>query len=296
MSPDAPAAEPRALRGSARDFAWLYSPPPLRGALAALLDIEREIGAALRPGLDHTVAHVRLAWWREECERCAGGRPAHPATRALAAVVDRPDPGGLVDIATWDLAAATFGTRAELAGYCDRWAAAVTETAARSAAPAEAADRDVRARFGRALGGALKEIELLTALAVDARAGRLRLPLDELSQAGIEPVSLASAPWPSALRRLIDARHRAARTALAASVDALPPDDQPALRGLLVWAALAHRASRRAERVLPLPGSRHADGRVSDRAERIADAWLAWRAARRAERGRFRLERETIQT
>ena len=74
-SPDA--IERRSLSGSARDFAWLYSPAPLRAVLGPLLDIEREIGAALRPGLDHGVAHMRLAWWHEECGRCAAGHPVH---------------------------------------------------------------------------------------------------------------------------------------------------------------------------------------------------------------------------
>src|SRR5690348_7178423 len=84
VRPDAPPRPPaRALTGTARDLAWLYSPAPLRGVLAALLDIEREVGASLRPGLEHSVAHVRLAWWRDECERCAAARPAHPATQAL---------------------------------------------------------------------------------------------------------------------------------------------------------------------------------------------------------------------
>src|SRR5579884_2740592 len=105
----------RELEGSARDFAWLYAPPRLRAVLGPLLDIEREVGAALRPGLDHTVAHVRLAWWREECGRCARAQSVHPACRALLAAAGRPvDPTGLVAMAEWDLAAATFATRAEL--------------------------------------------------------------------------------------------------------------------------------------------------------------------------------------
>src|ERR1700719_2355357 len=68
---------------SARYFALLYSPAPQRLVLDALFGIEREISASLRPGLDHQVAHSRLQWWREECERAALGRPVHPLTRAL---------------------------------------------------------------------------------------------------------------------------------------------------------------------------------------------------------------------
>lgn len=302
-------AEGSPAEGSPRYWAWLYSPPRLRAVLEALLAIEDEIRAVLRPGLDHHVAHVRLEWWREECDRYASGSPAHPLTRRLLAAhgapatapaatpppplapaqapapaaahaAARPDPGGLIDTITWDLASATFATRAELTGYCERWASAVTLIAAQAAADSPL-DREVT-RFGRSLGRALKEIELLADLASDARLGRLRLPLDELERAGIEPPALARPPWPAPLCALLRARQRAARAALAASVAELPASLQPPVRGLLVWAAVAHRGSLRAEQTLPHP-------RQAGRASRLADAWLGWRAARLADRRRFRL-------
>jgi len=277
--------ERRTLSGSARDFAWLYSPAPLRAVLGPLLDIEREIGAALRGGLDHGVAHVRLAWWREECSRCAAGRPVHPATRALLAAAGHRaiDPVGLVEVAEWDLAAATFQTRADLVAYCDRWASAMTVIVAQESSGAALA---------RAFGAALKEIELLNALAADAHLGRLRLPLDELEAHGIEPSALARPPWPPALRSLIEARHRAGRASLAASCIALPATAQPAQRGLLVWSALTVRGSSRAVRAARQGGAPAASSEAGGRAARLGDAWHAWRAARLADRRRFRIKQE----
>src|SRR5882724_3097231 len=130
---------------SARYFALLYSPASQRLVLDALFGIEREIFESLRPGLDHHVAHSRLQWWREECERAAAGRPVHPLTRALVDAVTGTGGGagalssvklraglpqlaglcGLVDLAVWDLAGATFETRRELTAYCERWSAAM---------------------------------------------------------------------------------------------------------------------------------------------------------------------------
>src|SRR5207302_430432 len=130
---------------AARALAWLYSPRALREPLATLFALEREIGESLRPGLDTQLAHARLAWWREECERSTQARPSHPLTRELGALFAAsglaPPAGlaGLVDIAVWDLAAATFGTRRELEGYCERWSAAMIEPAVQLAAPAAAA-------------------------------------------------------------------------------------------------------------------------------------------------------------
>lgn len=264
-----------------RFLAWLYSTPCQQPALAALCGIEREIGESLRSGADHHVAHTRLEWWREECRRCAAGSPAHPLTRELRARLQRlagtagvdarlEGLSGLVDLATWDLASATFARRAELTAYCRRWSAAmVTPLAWGESGWSE-------------LGAALCELELLGRLAPDARSGRLRIPLDELEQAAVAPAAVATPPWPRELAAILRARHQAGRQQLAAAVASLSPGAQQGARGLLVWAALACQASLRAERSLPHPPA----GSI---ARAAAANWRAWRAARAAASGRLRL-------
>jgi phytoene synthase len=261
-----------------RRLAGLYAPLAQQPLYAALRALEGAIGASLDPHLDHQVAHTRLAWWREECERCQQGRAQHPLTRELGACFTDAAPlaglAGLVDVATWDLAAATFTTRRELTAYCERWSAAVFEPLARSALPVAAAERS------RALGGTLRELELLNALPSEARAGRIRLPLDELASAHAAPDELARPPWDAQLTALVRARHRQLRADLAARTSSFAPAEQAALRGLLVWAALAFSHSRQAERALPQASSsrdHHAP----------LDGWRAWRAARRAAAGRL---------
>jgi phytoene synthase len=264
-----------------RSLAVLYSSAAQRPALVALTTLESEIGASLRPGLDHHVAHTRLAWWREECARIAQGRPTHPLTRELttlfAQVGTEPLAGlaGLVDTAVWDLARATFDTRQELIAYCERWSGAVIAPLVWLAAPGTAATQ------ATALGARLREIELLLGLAADARSGRLRLPLDELAAAQLAPESLAQPPWPPALAELLRHRHGELRAALGAALEALQPALRPALRGLIVWATLARAASARAQARLPResgPREHHAP----------LDGWRAWRAAQRASHQRFR--------
>jgi phytoene synthase len=261
---------------STRSLATLYSSTVQRPALAALSSLEREIGASLRPGLDHQVAHTRLAWWREECERTVQGSPAHPLTRELAALLaplgTAPLAGlaGFVDTAVWDLSCATFDTRRELTGYCERWSAAMIAPLVSLASP------DAPATQARALGVSLREIELLLAMAADARSGRLRLPLDELERVHLSPGSLAQPPWPPALAELLRHRHRALRASLGAALDALPPVARPALRGLIVWATLACAASERAEKRLPQAST------ARDHHTPL-DGWRAWRVARRVD-------------
>jgi 15-cis-phytoene synthase len=265
-----------------RSLARLYTPPALRPLFGALCALEREIGASLRPELDHRVAHVRLAFWREECGRCAQGDARHPLTQEIAthagplARAALANLVGLVDCAQWDLAAATFETRRELVGYCERWSAAMIEPLARSAVPTAAADTAC------VLGRSLRELELLLAAAAEAHAGRIRLPLDELERAHATTAQLTHSPWPPALAHLARERHTRLRAALAAGVSQLGPAGQPPLRGLIVWTALAARHSVRAARHLP-------DARLARDSRRWLDGFCAWHVARRANEGRCHL-------
>lgn len=255
-----------------RNLAELYSVPAQRAALQALRAIEAEIAVSLRPGIEHQVAHSRLAWWREECQRFAAGIPQHPLTRqltsTLGAQAPRAELGGFLDCATWDLAQATFETQRELAAYCARWSAAMLAPLARLAGSAQAPE---------SLGPPLRELELLLALVPEARAGRVRLPLDELSAAGGGSETLSAPPWPAPLSALLAARHRRLRAALEAAVGELPPALRQELRGLLVWVALTCRRSQRAERALPQAASTASPAPL--------DGWRAWRIARRAAAG-----------
>src|SRR5262249_20876913 len=91
----------------------------------------------------------------------------------------------------------------------------------------------------RALGAAVREIELLADLAREANVGRLRVPLDELERISVEPGDLAKPQWPAGLATLLRQRHEALRAAVAASVKGLTQVEQSEFRGLLVWASAA---------------------------------------------------------
>ncbi len=298
-------AERDAARGpnvvsAARYLAWLYTPAPQQPGFAALCEIESEVAASLRPGIDHHVAHARLQWWRDEAERSARGQGVHPLTRQLAKAFPNDgsrlaDISGFVDTAVWDLASATFEGRKELTAYCERWAAAMFEPAValaaahpvdRSAAASVASTAPERATTEassaaspwRTLGAAIREIELLANLAPEAHAGRLRVPLDELERAGVDPTIIPKPPWPAPVAALLVERYAALRAVIAKGVAAVGSAGQASSRGLMVWAALAWRMSLRAEGALP--------GMIAPRRyHAFADGWQAWRAARRATTG-----------
>lgn len=260
---------------SLRYFVWLYSPPDQQRVVQSLLGLEREIAGTQRAVTEHQVVHVRLEWWRAESERLTAGNPIHPLTRALSEEARRlklptvpAALSGFVDVATWDLAGATFESQREVTAYCERWSMAMFGTIAAFASAAGAM---------QALGAAVREIEFLAELARDARAGRLRLPLDELERIGADPRSLTKLPWPEAVAALVGERAAALRATVTAGLEELRRGETERVRSLFVWAGLALRLARRIERALPGPV-------MPGRADTLAESWQAWRAARSVRR------------
>ncbi|MBS0366789.1 MAG: squalene/phytoene synthase family protein [Proteobacteria bacterium] len=286
---------PAAVEGAGagrRALALLYTPAPGQSCLQALLGIEAQLRSSLRA--EHEVAHARLSWWRDECARTARGEPLHPLTQHLTAVFATrglpppPSLAGLVDVAVWDLASATFERQAELSAYCTRWSGGLLQPLALFSA---AADGNPVHDPLTALGATLCELELLLALRGHAAQGRLRLPLDALAAAGLPAQDAARVlgqdTWPAALASLLNERHCDLRQRLAAALAALPR--QTGLRGVAVWGALALSHSRAAARRLPeATASRHPRAPL--------DALRAWSAARSWQKGRQQKMTSTLRS
>jgi hypothetical protein len=253
--PPAPSLPPPPADGSPRYFALLYSPLAVRALLGTLLALADEISAGVGRGLDHSVAHLRLEWWRGEAERYAHGQPQHPWLRALLAhdrarhLNLRP----LVEAAAQDLATETLG--AQPGAALQRAVFELAESALRTPPDSEPP--------------AMQLQRTLSELAERA------CELERFAAARTLPASAAAAPCaPSAAPPALAALRRQAQTIESAL--------QPRLAPLLVWIALAARqAERRARRPARNRGTR-LDG--------FADNIVAWKAARRAARGRFRID------
>jgi hypothetical protein len=216
---------PMPAPGSHRYFAWLYTPRAHREELSTLLALADEIGADPAASADHSIAHVRLEWWRREADRFTQGTPQHPWLRALLA--QRPQATGLnlqrlVEAAAIDLATRTLSA---LPGDALRRALFELAAGALYAQP-----------LPSPLSGAIGEL--------GASVYRLERDPDDLR---------AREHLPQQLRTLGEA-------------------PQAALAPLLVWLALAARRRGRGG-LLAL----------------WSDNLLAWKTARRAARGHFRL-------
>jgi phytoene synthase len=226
-----------------RELVLRFAPPAHRHALGALLEIEREVLAAARDGLDHTVAHVRLAWWEEELQGLAHATARHPAARQLCEDATRggrtpPDLRGLLEVARIDLARVAFLERSELDHYLACWADSIFRPLTLSGLAATDARTAAAERYASVAGPAIREIGLLADITGHARAGRVFVPLGDPPRPHDpwcrEPLGAAES---DELRERLAALH----AQLQAAAAELPADTREALGAALIWTALAAR-------------------------------------------------------
>jgi phytoene/squalene synthetase len=140
--------------------------------------------------------------------------------------------------------------------------------ASRGSTPLTPSEQEFARRLGRAIAG----IEALRDLRPDIGAGRLRLPLDTLEQAGIDAERLLDEPMPAALAQLLAAR----KSQLATELQALP--------------AILDRGARATQRQGLVLGQLHAQllaridhthqvARIRAEVPPWSRFWTAWRTA-----------------
>jgi hypothetical protein len=250
--PLSPALPPAPALGSPRYFALLYSPASARMTLTTLLALADEISAGAGRGLDHGVAHVRLDWWRAEAERYARGEPQHPWLRARPLHDSAGDPLQLQLLV--------------------------------EAAALDLASETLGVQQGAAVQGAVFELMAMVLRAVGPAPlqASLRRTLRDLGERARDFERFSTGRMHAAAAAVAANALPATIAALRLQVTAIPGPPQQQLAPLLVWMALATRhAERRARR---------ADGKSASALDAFADNIVAWKAARRAARGRFRID------
>lgn len=261
-----------------RELVQRFAPSPQRPALAALLNVEKEVLETLRPGLEHAVSHAKLGWWTEELERLVVDEPRHPATITLRRTArerrrSAPDLRTLAEHASEALACLAFVDHAELDTHVRLWSSSVfRELAVSCAAQIEAALAPAE-RFADRAGPAIREIELLFNFEVHAWAGRVYTPLEP------DQTSLWTAqPMAHAQRLQLNERLKHLEAQLDAAVADVPAESRAALSSAIVWARLAQRTARLARRTARLRGE-------LGRTEPLRRTIRAWQVAVRALQG-----------
>jgi phytoene synthase len=259
--------------GTARYWSWLFAAPQLRAPLLGIYALGAEWQALMDPALDAGVAHLKLAWWREEVVRLKDGSAIHPISGYLA---DLPRAAS-VDFTP--LLAAVGAASAQVGGVpLERGADLEPQSQALWGDPlalasqlaAVVADEAALRRCTGALAAGNYLSKAIRTYRRDARVGRVPFAIDELLAARIDNGDLALPVSPPHLALYLDgARERSLRYFECAE-RALPGAERGRQRHLLVLAALGQ--SRLTGRAAPL--ERH----------RFKDMLRAWSAARGAHR------------
>lgn len=183
-------------------------------------------------GADKAHAVLRL---RDRLDQIYAGRPRNaPCDRAFAAVVEgfempRLLPDALLEGLAWDACGQRYDSLSGVLDYSARVAAAV---GAMMCVLMRVRDADALARACD-LGLAMQLTNIARDVGEDARAGRLFLPLDWLSDNGVDPESFLAAPSPLPGVRRVTARllrkAEALYTRSEAGIAALPLSCRPGI-------------------------------------------------------------------
>ena len=258
--------------GSDFYYASLYLPPTVRHEVSVLEACRREVARIPKTCSDRGVAHVKLAWWRDEFERLNQSAPRHEITRHLALIAAaNPDLidiyGALVERVDASLAEPNLKSRETVIDAIrDLYGPIFRQIVLRSGTyDLEITDRlvDLACRTELAYE--------LTDLRQHRRGGPLFLSQEALARHGLTVDGVRQATSSAELRALLADEIDAAAQALSAAYDELP-------RSLCRQQRLLCTLVNIMRRVLRL--TREDDCRVLEHRIELTPVhklWIAWR-------------------
>jgi len=259
---------------TARHWSWLFAARDCRDPLLGIYALLAEWRALMDPGTDATVAHLKLAWWREEMGRLSTGSSVHPISRFLAALpraasTDFAPLASAVDAAARQVAGVPLERGTELPEHSAALCAGPLMVAARLAGERAREVEEAVCASTAALAAAEYLTAAIGGYRREVRAGRVAFPVDELLAAGIGNADLGAAEPPPRLQSYLQELRRRAAQFFESAAAGLPGSERAQLRHLLVLAAL---------------GAKHLNGRsvAAYSGFRLQDLRLAWSTARRA--------------
>ena len=239
MTPEEYCQQKAAASGSSFYYSFLFLPPERRRAITALYAFCREVDDVVDECSDAQVAAGKLAWWRAELDALYAGRPQHPVTKALQAVLPQfalPQEQLLeiIDGMEMDLQQTRYLDFKALSLYCYRVASVVGLLAAEIFGHT---DRRTL-KYAHDLGMAFQLTNIIRDVGEDARRGRVYLPLDELKRFEVPVADILNARHSENFRRLMEFQIERAEGYYAQAMSQLPEADRKAQRPGLVMAAI----------------------------------------------------------
>ncbi len=261
-----------AAPGSSLYYATLFLDAPRQQALIALHAFRREIYDVVRNCLDIEPARAKLAWWRMQVGALYEGHPDHPVTKSLStALLNFPmaqeQLQEVIDGYEMDLDRGRYEDFKALQLYCYR----VSSTISSSSSGVLGYEGRGTARFAHEIGLAMQLIDIIRDAGLDARQGRIYLPLDELQRFGVSEDDLFNARHDDKTRLLLDFQSQRARSLFQNALSLLDAADSKSQRFLLAFATMQIRLLDEIER----------DGfRVLDRGHSLTPVRKLWTVSR----------------
>ncbi len=239
MTPEEYCQDKAASSGSSFYYSFLFLPPNRRRAITALYAFCREVDDVVDECKDPQVAANKLVWWRQELDRLYAGKPQHPVTQALQAVLPEfnlPQEQLLeiVDGMEMDLQQTRYLDFTALSLYCYRVASVVGLLAADIFGYS---DRQTL-KYAHDLGTAFQLTNIIRDVGEDARRGRIYLPMDELKRFNVSVTDIFDARQSENFQKLMEFQIERAERYYAQALSQLPVIDRKAQRPGLVMAAI----------------------------------------------------------
>ncbi|HNJ75193.1 MAG TPA: presqualene diphosphate synthase HpnD [Azospira sp.] len=239
MNPDDYCQQKAASSGSSFYYSFLFLPPERRRAITALYAFCREVDDVVDECQDPSIASAKLVWWRMEVARLYDGKPEHPVTQALQAVLPQfslPQEQLLeiIDGMEMDLTQTRYLDFKGLSLYCYRVASVVGLLAAEIFGYT---DRRTQ-KYAHDLGMAFQLTNIIRDVGEDARRGRIYLPIEDLQKFDVKASEILNAQYSDNFRRLMEFQIARAEQYYEQAFANLPAVDRRAQRPGLVMAAI----------------------------------------------------------
>jgi len=239
MTPDEYCRRKAADSGSSFYYGFRFLDVRRRRAIMALYAFCREVDDAVDECTDPGVAAMKLAWWRGEVEAMYAGRPTHPVTQALAAVLPEVNLPAeqlqeIIDGMEMDLRLARYPDFRTLNLYCYRVASVVGLLAAQIFGYP---DRRTQ-KYAHDLGLAFQLTNIIRDVGEDARRGRIYLPQDELARFGVPEADILARRHSDRFAELMRFQAQRAQDTYDRALGELPAVDRKAQRPGLMMAAI----------------------------------------------------------
>lgn len=287
MTPDQYCQDKTLKSGSSFYYSFLFLPEQQRRAMYALYAFCREVDDVVDECREPALAQIKLAWWREEIQRCFRGQAQHPVGLALQGL--RRDFAlpedyfqDIIDGMQMDLEQTRYSDFDELGLYCYRVAGVVGLLSTEIFGYEDPSTPN----YASELGLAFQLTNILRDIHEDARRDRIYLPQIELRQFGVSEDDILQARDTENSRELFAFQASRALRYYDRALERLPALERNRQRSALIMARIYRATLQKIiDQDYPVLHTR-----VS--LSPWKKLWLAWGTARREARHHQKLLRD----